>query len=203
MPVHPRIRDSAHPLHKMIVYVHGFNSSPASTKSSQLRSRLEFLGRGAEFRCPALPYAPREAMALLEQELAGVAPETVTLVGSSLGGFYATCLTEKLGVRAVLVNPAITPHQGLRSYLGPQKNLYTGEEYTLTEEHLMQLTSLYVKKPGRLDNYLLMHTTGDELLDWRVAVEHYTGCRQVIVAGSDHGFREFGDYLDIVLEFAA
>lgn len=188
---------------QMIVYVHGFNSSPASTKSSQLRNRLESLGRGGEFRCPALPYAPRGAMALLEQELAGVAPETVTLVGSSLGGFYATCLTERLGVRAVLVNPAITPHQGLRSYLGPQKNLYTGEEYTLTEEHLAQLTSLYVGKPRRLDSYLLMHTTGDELLDWRVAVEHYAGCRQVIVAGSDHGFREFGDYLDIVLGFAA
>ena len=187
----------------MIVYVHGFNSSPASTKSNQLRNRLESLGRGAEFRCPALPYAPREAMALLEQELAGIAPETVTLVGSSLGGFYATGLVEKLGVRAVLVNPAITPHQGLRSYLGPQKNLYTGEEYTLTGEHLTQLAALYVEKPLRLDNYLLLHTTGDELLDWRVAVEHYHGCRQVIVAGSDHGFREFGDYLDIVLEFAA
>lgn len=203
MPVHARTRNPAHPLHKMIVYVHGFNSSPASTKSNQLRSRLESLGRGAEFRCPALPYAPREAMALLERELEGARPETVTLVGSSLGGFYATWLTEKLGVRAVLVNPAITPHQGLRSYLGPQKNLYTGEEYTLTGEHLEQLAALYVEQPRRLDRYLLMHTTGDELLDWRVAVEHYRGCRQVIVAGSDHGFREFGDYLDIVLEFAA
>jgi uncharacterized protein len=187
---------------QMIVYVHGFNSSPASHKSNQLRARLESLGRGAEYRCPALPYAPREAMMLLEQTLSGVAPDTVTLIGSSLGGFYATCLTEKLGVRSVLVNPAITPHEGLRTYLGPQKNLYTGEEYILTEEHLAQLGGLYVAKPQRLDKVLLMHTTGDELLDWRIAVEHYRGCRQVIVQGSDHGFREFGDHIDIVLEFA-
>lgn len=186
----------------MIVYVHGFNSSPASHKSHQLRDRLDALGRGAEFRCPALPYAPRDAMTLLEQTLSGVPPESVTLIGSSLGGFYATCLTEKLGVRSVLVNPAITPHEGLRTYLGAQKNLYTGEEYMLTEEHLAQLGGFHVARPQRLDKYLLIHTTGDELLDWRIAVEHYRGCRQVIVQGSDHGFREFGDYIDIVLEFA-
>ncbi len=91
----------------------------------------------------------------------------------------------------------------MRTYLGPQKNLYTGDEYVLTEEHLAQLAMLHVAKPGKLDRYLLMHTTGDELLDWRIAADHYNGCRQVIVQGSDHGFREFGDYIDIVLEFAA
>ena len=187
----------------MIVYIHGFNSSPSSHKSNQLRERLASLGRENEFACPALPHQPREAMALLEREVSRTPAQTVTLVGSSLGGFYATCLTEKLGIRSVLVNPAITPHQGLRSYVGPQKNLYTGDEYELTEEHLAQLAQLHVAQPARMDSYLLMHTTGDELLDWRVAVDHYRGCRQVIVQGSDHGFREFGDYIDIVLEFAA
>jgi hypothetical protein len=187
----------------MIVYIHGFNSSPASHKSNQLRERLAAIGRGKEFVCPALPHLPREAMALLEREVSGVPADQVTLVGSSLGGFYATHLTEKLGMRSVLVNPAITPHEGLRTYLGPQKNLYTGNEYELTEEHLAQLAALHVPKPARMDSYLLMHTTGDELLDWRVAVDHYQGCRQVIVQGSDHGFREFSDYIDIVFEFSS
>jgi hypothetical protein len=187
----------------MIVYIHGFNSSPASHKSNQLRDRLAALGRDAEFVCPALSHWPKQAMAMLEREIARVAAAEVTLVGSSLGGFYATALTEKTGVRSVLVNPAITPQGGLRAYLGPQRNLYSGEEYVFTEEHLAQLAELYVPKPARLDRYLLMHTTGDELLDWRIAVDHYGGCRQVIMQGSDHGFKEFGDYLDIVLEFAA
>ena len=187
----------------MIVYIHGFNSSPASHKSNQLRERLAALGRGKEFVCPALPHLPREAMAVLEREVSGVPADQVTLVGSSLGGFYATYLTEKLGMRSVLVNPAITPHEGLRTYLGPQKNLYTGDEYVLTEGHLGQLAALHVPKPARMDSYLLMHTTGDELLDWRVAVDHYQGCRQVIVQGSDHGFGEFGEYIDIVLEFSS
>ena len=187
----------------MIVYIHGFNSSPSSHKSNQLRERLAAHGRENEFMCPALPHWPREAMALLEREVSGIPAGEVTLVGSSLGGFYATYLTEKLGMRSVLVNPAITPQEGLRAYLGPQKNLYTGDEYVLTEEHLAQLAILQVAKPARMESYLLMHTTGDELLDWRVAVDHYHGCRQVIVQGSDHGFRQFGAYIDIVLEFAA
>ena len=187
----------------MIVYIHGFNSSPASHKSNQLRERLAALGREKEFACPALPHGPREAMALLEREVSGLPADQVTLVGSSLGGFYATYLTEKLGMRSVLVNPAITPHDGLRAYLGPQKNLYTGDEYVLTEEHLAQLAGLHVRNPAKMDSYLLMHTTGDELLDWRIAVDHYRGCRQVIVQGSDHGFREFEDYIDIVFEFSS
>jgi predicted esterase YcpF (UPF0227 family) len=187
----------------MIVYIHGFNSSPSSHKSMQLRERLAGLGSEHEFVCPALPHWPAQAMALLEHQVSAIAADRVTLVGSSLGGFYATYLTEKLGVRSVLVNPAITPHEGLRSYLGPQRNLYTGEEYVLTEQHLAQLAALGVAKPARMDRYLLMHTTGDELLDWRVAADHYRGCRQIIVQGSDHGFAEFGEYLDIVLKFAA
>ncbi len=186
----------------MIVYIHGFNSSPASHKSNQLRDRLAALDRGVEFACPALPHLPREAVAVLEREVGGFAPDNVTLIGSSLGGFYATYLTEKYGMRSVVINPAITPHEGLRTYLGPQRNLYSGEEYVLTEEHLTQLAGMQVPKLARPGRYLLMHTTGDELLDWRIAVDHYRGCRQVIVQGCDHGFSEFGDYLDIVLEFA-
>jgi predicted esterase YcpF (UPF0227 family) len=186
----------------MIFYIHGFNSSPASHKARQLLERLRAEGREREFACPGLPHRPGAAIELLEREVRAHPPANVTLVGSSLGGFYATWLTERLGVRSVLVNPAITPHEGLRAWLGPQKNLYTDEAYELTQAHLDELAALQVPRPARIENYLLMHTTGDELLDWRVAVDHYKGCRSVIVQGSDHGFAEFGDYLDIVLQFA-
>jgi len=186
----------------MILYIHGFNSSPASHKANQLRARLKARDREDELFCPALSHRPDEAMKLLQERVVLEGPEQVTLVGSSLGGFYATWLTERLGCRSVLVNPAITPHDGLRAYLGPQKNLYTGEPYELTVSHLAQLKALHVTQPEKIDRYLLIHTTGDELLDWRMAVAHYQGCRQIIVAGSDHGFSEFGDYVDCVLEFA-
>ena len=186
----------------MILYIHGFNSSPASHKANQLHARLTAMAREHEFACPALSHWPEEAMTLLKERIQSEGPDQVTLVGSSLGGFYATWLTEHVGCRSVLVNPAITPHDGLRAYLGPQKNLYTGEAYELTEAHLRQLKAFYIARPNRMDRYFLIHTTGDELLDWRVAVERYQGCRQIVVAGSDHGFSEFGDYTDSVLEFA-
>ena len=186
----------------MIIYIHGFNSSPASHKANLLRQRLQQAGRGNDFLCPALSHWPQKAMACLEELISTAGTANVTLVGSSLGGFYATWLTESLGCRSVLINPAITPHEGLRAYLGPQKNLYTHDEYVLSEDHLAQLQALYVPQVGRKDDYLLIHTTGDELLDWRIAVDRYRGCRQIIIDGSDHGFSEFGDYIDSVLEFA-
>lgn len=186
----------------MLIYVHGFNSSPASHKSRLLKQRLEAMGRAAAFSCPALPDRPARAVALLEAEIARAPARDVTLVGSSLGGYYAAYLAEKLGVRAVLVNPAIKPYEGLRAYLGPQRNLYTGEPYELTEEHLEELRAIDVPRPTRLERYYLMVTTGDEVLDYREAVAKYAGAKQLVVDGSDHGFADFVDYLDGVLAFA-
>ena len=186
----------------MIVYVHGFNSSPASTKARQLQARLSALGRAAEFACPALPDRPARAVELLEREIGRARGEAVTLVGSSLGGYYSTWLAERHGTKAVLVNPAITPHEGLRAYLGPQQNLYTGEPYELTEQHLDELRALWVERPSRLERYYLMVTTGDEVLDYREAVTRYAGAKQLVVQGSDHGFADFEQHLASVLAFA-
>lgn len=186
----------------MLIYVHGFNSSPASTKARQLRTALEALGRAGEFACPALPDRPARAIELLEAQMAHAPAASITLVGSSLGGYYSTWLAERHGVRAVLVNPAITPHEGLRAYLGPQTNLHTGEPYQLTEQHLEELRALLVARPTRLERYYLMVTTGDEVLDYREAVAKYAGARQLVVRGSDHGFADFEQHLDSVLQFA-
>jgi len=186
----------------MLIYVHGFNSSPASTKARQLGARLESIGRRSEFSCPALPDRPTEAIAVLERELHGRTLDAITLVGSSLGGYYSTWLAEKYGVRAVLLNPAINPHEGLQAYLGPQKNLYTGESYVLTRTHLDEMAALTVPRPTKLSRYYLMVTTGDEVLDYREAVAKYKGAKQLVVEGSDHGFADFERYLDSVLSFA-
>ncbi len=185
----------------MYLYIHGFNSSPASIKARQLHAHLDRLGRGAEFACPALDHRPARAIARLEALVSQQSPGRTVLVGSSLGGFYATWLAERHGCRAVLVNPAITPDEGLEPWLGPQKNLYTGEPWELTREHLAQMAALRVDRITRPDRYFLMHTTGDELLDWRIAAAKYADARQRIVEGSDHGFAEFEHYLDEVLEF--
>lgn len=186
----------------MIIYVHGFNSSPASIKARLLKEKLESLGRGGEFLCPALSHLPGEAMGVLETAVAGLDPASVTLVGSSLGGHYATWLVEKFGFKAVLVNPAVGPHVLLESVLGPQKNLHTGEEYVLTLRHLQELKNYDVAAIRSPERYLLLVQTGDEVLDFRQAVEKYRGAVQVVIEGGDHGFNNFHEYLDRVLDFA-
>lgn len=185
----------------MIVYLHGFNSAPASHKARALAAAMEARGLGAEFVCPALPHGPQAAVRVVEGELARLRVRRVTLVGSSLGGFYATYFAEKNDLRAVLINPAITPYVGLEAYLGPQQNLYTGERYELTRADLDGWRALAV---GRVDpeRYLLLLETGDEVLDWRAAARKYEGARSVIRDGGDHTLRSFPEHIDRILAFA-
>jgi predicted esterase YcpF (UPF0227 family) len=184
----------------VLIYVHGFNSSALSYKAGLLRGHMAKLGLADHYACPELPHWPKQAMAQLEALIAPHDPSVVTLVGSSLGGFYAAALTERLGVRAVLVNPAVRPYELLAGFLGPQQNLYTGETYELTPQHIDELRALEVDAitPSR---YLLITATGDEVLDYHSGVERYTGCEQIVVPGSDHGLREFDRYLDHVVAF--
>jgi predicted esterase YcpF (UPF0227 family) len=181
----------------LIVYLHGFNSSPESHKAKMLERYMAEHGLSGRYACPALPPLASEAIAQAEPLM----QKGVCLVGSSLGGFYATYLAEKHGAKAVLINPAIDPHVGLRAYLGPQKNLHTGEPYELTEAHLRDWQRLRVPRvtPQR---YLLLVETGDEVLDYRKAAERYAGCEQVVVQGGDHSLQSFSGHLPHILRFA-
>ncbi len=185
----------------MIIYLHGFNSAPSSHKARSMHAYMEKRGLGDGFFCPALPHDPREAIALLEKELGKYAPNSLTLVGSSLGGFYATWLAEKYGCRAILIQPAVFPHVGLASYLGVQKNLYTGAEYELTRAHLEGWRRL-VADTVDPERYLLLLETGDEVLDYRDAVSKYEGARMVIRPGGDHMMQSFLEHLPRMLAFA-
>jgi len=184
----------------MIIYLHGFNSSPASHKARTMASYMQARGVGDQFACPALPPGPLEAVRTIEAELARHA-SSPTFVGSSLGGFYATHFAERLGVRAVLINPAITPHIGLEAYLGTQKNLYTGETYELTRADLEAWRRLVVERADP-ERYLLLLETGDEILDWREAARKYESARTVIRDGGDHTLQSFPDHLPRILAFA-
>lgn len=184
----------------MIVYLHGFNSAPASRKAAALRAYLDARGLAHLFTCPALPHEPWQALRVIENELCRWDASRVTLVGSSLGGFYATWFAEQRDLQAVLINPAITPYIGLQAYLGKQRNLYTGEEYDLTHAHLDSWRELAVERVDS-ERYLLLLETGDELLDWREAVTKYEGARTVIRFGGDHTLRSFPDHFVRILRF--
>lgn len=182
----------------MILYLHGFTSGPQSFKARALGSRMAERGLGERFVCPQLPPSPREAIALAESL---VRPGTA-VVGSSLGGYYATWLAERHGLRAVLVNPAVVAHLSLEQFVGPQRNLYTGEAFEFTLDHVEELRRLEVPAITRPERYWLLAETGDEVLDWRQAAARYAGARQTILQGGDHSFTRWADVLDQVIDFA-
>jgi len=185
-----------------LLYLHGFLSGPASRKAQDLHERMKQRGLGDQFVCPQLPVSPKAAIALAESLLV---PGT-TVVGSSLGGYYATWLCERhpdLVHRAVLVNPAVLAHVSLERYLGPQKNLYTGEAFDFTEEHISEMRALEIAVPKREDAYWLLVEEADEILDYRQAVEKYPHSRQTVLANGNHTFSRWHEYLDGVIDFSA
>lgn len=185
----------------MILYLHGFRSSPQSMKARLLAERMRALGREDEWVCPQLPASPKAAIALALALAAKAPPGTLSLIGSSLGGYYATWLAERLGCAAVLLNPAIVPLQDLDRHVGVTTQYHSSEPFEFRREYIDELAALAVPAITGPQRYFLIAATGDEVLDYRDMVCHYAGARQHVIAGSDHGISEFADYLAPVLAF--
>jgi len=191
-----------------LVYLHGFRSSPRSAKAQRFARAIEALPPALRPRLhiPALPVDPADAVAgvaaWIVAALGKDAATTLTLVGSSLGGFYATHLAERFGARAALINPAIRPYDDLRAYAGTQQNLHTGEAFEVTEAHFAALRALAVPRITRPERYFLLVRTGDEVLDWHASVAHYAGAQQYVLGGGDHGWTDFDAEIPSVLRFA-
>ena len=183
-----------------ILYIHGFNSSPLSKKARQLEAVMQQLGLPEQLRVPALHHHPRQAIAQLERAIAELGEPL--LVGSSLGGYYATYLAERHGLKALLINPAVHPSRDLARYIGehpvwqdPAQSIFFEPAYV---QELMELESQPL--PTRPATLALI-AKGDEVLDWReMLARHQTG--QVrLIEGSDHALSDFEDHLPQILEF--
>ncbi|MGF6756484.1 YqiA/YcfP family alpha/beta fold hydrolase [Paraburkholderia sp. GAS334] len=183
----------------MILYLHGFRSSPNSFKARVMAARLAELGRSDEWCCPMLPVSPLETVALAESVVRGA--QDVTVIGSSLGGYFATYLAEKHGWPAVLLNPAVVPQRDLGQYLGEQPLWHGGGSIVVEPRHLDELRALSVASITRPERYYLIAATGDEVLDYREMLAHYPGARTTLIEGSDHAISEFPHYVDDVLAF--
>jgi predicted esterase YcpF (UPF0227 family) len=185
----------------MIIYIHGFNSSSQSGKARELQAWMAARGLAEAYVCPDLPHRPTEAIALLEA-LVAASRGTPKLVGSSLGGYYATWLAERHDLKAVLVNPCVACHEKLAGEVGrTQKNWHDGSQYVFTAEHLAELAALHLPSIAHPERYLLLAEKGDELLDWREAAAYYRGARQVLLDGGDHGFTRFAEFIPDILAF--
>lgn len=184
----------------VILYLHGFTSGPQSHKAQALGARMRERGLGDRFICPQLPASPRKAIALATDLIAR--HDVGTVVGSSLGGYYATWLAKSFDLKAVLVNPAVVAHLSLQQYIGPQRWLYTGEPFEFTLEHIEELRAIAAPALSKPQRFWLLAEEGDETLDYRQAVSRYAGARQTVLPGGDHSFTRWGDYLDPIIEFA-
>lgn len=184
----------------MLIYLHGFRSSPLSFKARIIAERLAARGCADAFACPQLPISPRAAIALVREQFAPGPQDT--LVGSSLGGYYATALAEAHGCRAVLLNPAIHPARDLAPYVGPLLNYHTDEPFEFLARHVEELRALAPPAITRPQRYFLVAAKGDELIDWRDMLARYPGVETLLLEGSDHGLSDFADYCERVLAFA-
>jgi predicted esterase YcpF (UPF0227 family) len=187
-----------------IIYLHGFRSSPASVKARHLRRAVDALPASVrpDLQIPELDDRPAKAMtAILRAAGAAGDPRALTFVGSSLGGYYATHAAERLGARAVLINPAVRPYDDLQPYRGEQVNLYTRVAFEVTQAHFDEMRALRVARITRPERYWLLVQSGDEVLDYRQAVAFYAGAWQLVQGGGDHGFAGFEAQLPTLLAF--
>jgi uncharacterized protein len=191
----------------ILVYLHGFLSSPQSLKAQQLVQFIQSSHVSIDCRVPALFEEPHLALAAAEKAMQQARSESavVGLLGSSMGGFYATVLAERYGVRAVLINPSVYPHlrlrQSIRDTGGEWVNPYSHRRFTLSERDVDALASMQPEQLAAPKNYWLLAQTGDEVLDYRDAVAFYAGSKHTIEEGGDHAFQNFERYLPQVVNF--
>lgn len=187
------------------VYLHGFLSSPDSQKAQQLVQYFAEHNMQHQLLIPTLDFEPEraitQALAAIHdlQQQAGI--EQVCVIGSSLGGFYATHLAQQENIKAVLINPAVRPFELFDKYLGPNEHFYDGQTYILEMKHIEQLQALEVTNLVKPEDYLLLLQTADETLDYRLATKKYLNCPSWIEAGGTHSFEGLIDRLDMIFNF--
>jgi predicted esterase YcpF (UPF0227 family) len=185
-----------------LLYLHGFRSSPQSNKSVKTATRLAKLNPAVTWWCPQLPPSPREAMALITQGIALWPRESMAVIGSSLGGFYATWVAETTGCKAVLLNPAVDPARDLAKYIGEQTSWHDpAERFFFKPEFIDELRALTCQGLAHPANYFAVIAKGDEVLDWREMTVRYPGARIKLLEGSDHALGDFDDHIEEVFTF--
>ena len=190
----------------MIIYLHGFRSSPESTKAKMLAEAVREAGHADAWYCPQLPPSPRQALELADRLIqkqadAGMDPrQDLVIVGSSLGGYYAGCLAETWQCRAVLLNPAVHAARDLATQVGEHTMWNSQERFQFLPEYVDELAEMATGRPADPSRYYLLAAKGDEVLDWREMVDWYQGCELRLLEGSDHGISDFQQWLPEVLD---
>lgn len=177
-----------------LLYLHGFRSSPQSAKARRMAERVAALqraGHDLHWWCPQLPPSPRQAMDEVLQGIAAWPVDRLAVVGSSLGGFYATVLAERLGCRAVVLNPAVDPARDLARYIGEIQAWHSEDRFFFQPEYVDELRAMTPGPLTRMARYCAVIAQGDEVLDWREMATRYAGADLLLLEGGDHALSDF------------
>ncbi|UYO94273.1 YqiA/YcfP family alpha/beta fold hydrolase [Pollutimonas sp. M17] len=193
----------------MILYLHGFRSSPKSHKATLLAGALRERGLEGEWIAPQLPASPRRAIELADylieqaRTTRGMEPgRDLAIMGSSLGGYYATCLAERWKCRAIVLNPVVYAARDLATQVGEHTMYHSDDPFVFLPEYVDELAEMAVGRPAHPERYYLLAAKGDEVLDWREMADWFSGCQGRILEGGDHGLSDFEQWLPEVLAFA-
>jgi predicted esterase YcpF (UPF0227 family) len=185
-----------------LLYLHGFRSSPKSTKARMVAARVRQRHPEVTWWCPQLPPSPKAAMEMVMDHVKAWPRERMGVIGSSLGGFYATCVAQARDCRAVLLNPAIDPARDLANYIGDQTAWHDPSEHFYFEpRYVDELRALETGPIRHAENFFAVLAQGDEVLEWREMTARYQGCRIKLLEGSDHALSDFDEHIDEVFAF--
>jgi predicted esterase YcpF (UPF0227 family) len=188
----------------LLVYLHGFRSSPRSSKAVKTGLAVKALSskeNTIEWYCPQLHASPKQSMDMVTNYIDQSGADKIVIIGSSLGGFYTNYLAEKYACKAIVLNPAVRAARELAPHVGMLTSYDNDEPFDFRSEYIDELKALQVEKITSPDRYFLIAAKGDELLDWREMVEFYGGSHQLVLEGSDHGIADYDNHLPKVMEF--
>jgi predicted esterase YcpF (UPF0227 family) len=185
-----------------LLYLHGFLSSPASNKARITASTIANRHPSVTWLCPMLAASPKQAMADVLQSIAQWPKASMAVMGSSLGGFYATWLAEQIGCRAVLLNPAVRPARDLRPHLGEHALWHdSSQHFVLEPEFIDELQAMELVHISHPERYFAVIAKGDEVLDWKEMTGHYPGASIKLLPHDDHALSDYEQHLDELIEF--
>ena len=188
-------------MEKVVIYLHGFLSSPQSQKAQLTQKFVNEHYPNLTFEIPLLDNYPAQAHGIIEEVVRCHPDKQYCFIGSSLGGYLSTYMAEKLGAKAVLINPAVKPYELLADYLGEHINPYSQQHFKLGNTHIDELVALDVPVLSAAENYWVLLQTGDETLDYRQAEHKYQGAKMTIEQGGDHSFQHFERFLPEIFRF--
>ena len=154
-----------------------------------------------EWYCPQLLASPKESMAMVTKHIDQTSADHVVIAGSSLGGFYTNYLAEKYQCKGIALNPAVYAARELEPHVGMMTAYDSDEPFDFKAEYINELCALQVEEITDPKRYFLIAAKGDELLDWKEMVVFYSGARQLVLEGSDHGIADYANHLPAVIDF--